>query len=560
MKIYISGSTHDCKWELTDSIRSYLDKIMAEDMEILIEGDLGFGRHVQDYLKSAKYKNVKICVAGSKSYRCYNAGNWPAKYYSVHGGHNGYMYSIERDFNAVAEADCGFVIWDGEWFNDFVDMLCFCALGKPCKVFHIPENRWLDIRFFDDLREFTSGPLDDISDNEKHRVLKICGFSDEMADYLVSENAVSPYELIDIICRAPVTLDDKYSLLEHLPVSFRNLEYEAFCSVEDNLKQGKDYKAIKHDIRLIADNKDIPGRESVLTYIGEKRKAVRDAKECIFPSRRSRPFLLFGNKKISFEQEGGYIDGLAHCYHPLYLFECWYDTDDLQNKNSGVGFFTDPYMAESYIKKEEVENDTGEGYYRLEAWNFSDPEWSKARYDFYYDCYARICWFEKLVPYKGDGEDNVLYRVENRDFTNGCTDLSLKTPYQTGDIVLIDCRPFAPPFHAMILEATDQYDCCFPNIVFQIPGTNDWRLTPLKHRRFLKDLRYVYEPMLSPLYRLRKVKDEELTEDDNNLLELSKLIAGDEEKAAAIWRKWERNTSEDIKWEKVKRIFKSIKE
>ena len=79
-----------------------------------------------------------------------------------------------------------------------------------------------------------------------------------------------------------------------------------------------------------------------------------------------------------------------------------------------------------------------------------------------------------------------------------------------------------------------------------------WRLTPLKHRRFFEDLGFVYEPMLSPLYRLRKVMDDELSEDDKELIEFSKMIAGSEEKAGEVWNRW---GGYDLSLENVKQLF-----
>ena len=59
--------------------------------------------------------------------------------------------------------------------------------------------------------------------------------------------------------------------------------------------------------------------------------------------------------------------------------------------------------------------------------------------------------------------------------------------------------------------------------------------------------------MLSPLYRLRKIKEEEIAEDDQKLLELSKIVSGDEEKAAKIWENW--GSQDSLAWEKVQEVY-----
>jgi hypothetical protein len=45
-------------------------------------------------------------------------------------------------------------------------------------------------------------------------------------------------------------------------------------------------------------------------------------------------------------------------------------------------------------------------------------------------------------------------------------DLRLPVPFDIGDIFTVDCRPFAEPRHAVILEVGDNYDCCSVQSVF----------------------------------------------------------------------------------------------
>ncbi len=212
------------------------------------------------------------------------------------------------------------------------------------------------------------------------------------------------------------------------------------------------------------------------------------------------------------------------------------------------------YHVLKYVNREEADKDSREGWYRVETWEPMDVGWKEKRYDFFiFD--SKICWFEKLFPEKQD-HGNIYYMPESRRFSSGRLDLDLPTPYKTGDIVIIDCRPFGPPFHAMILESRDQWDSCFPNIVFQVPYTDKWRMTPLKHKRFFKHAEISsYEPMLSPLYRIRKVQQEEMTEEDDRLLKLSSFLSGVESRAAAVWEAWMKSPDGDKAFEEVESIF-----
>jgi len=526
MKVFISGSKVGCNEQsLSKSVCSFLDKIMSEGDEILIGDCWGMDTIVQKYLSVAQYKKVTVYSSGSHKKMRSNLGHWVEKWFSSN-GRTGYARRIEKDFYMSEDCDYGVAIWDGKSKGTFINMLCLCALKKPCKLYFLKENRWLDVDSLDDIRDLT-GTDGKIDDSDILETLKACGFSDEMRKYIVKEGILSPYDLVDVISRAPITLNEKAILFGHLGYK-RNLKYEAFASVEENLKQGIDFKGIKHDIRALA---DLRGERSIWTLLYDRSREIQEARDGLYSTVGD----LYDNKL-------------------MILFTEWYDTDELRLKSESCGLFTSTHAIEKYIENEECDNDTDEGYYRMESWDAYDTKWKNPRYDYYY-YRGKICWFEKLNPRKQE-HGNTYYMPENREFADGDLDLSFKSPYKPGDIVLIDCRPFGPPFHAMILEARDQWDCCFPIIVFKYPGTDDWTLTPLKHRRLYKDIGWhTYEPMLSPLYRLRRVREEEFTETDEQLMKLSKMVSGSEEKAAKVWEKWNSAPGDSLSWEKVLEVF-----
>lgn len=529
MKVFISGSKSLNKagrdWSLPESsVSATLDNIMSEQDEVLIGDCWGTDTVVQEYLNRAKYKMVTVYSSGKARS---NVGQWEGKRFSPN-GRTPYVFRIEKDFHMAEDCDYGVAIWDGSSKGTFINMLCLCALKKSCKLYLIQEDRWVDVDSLEDLRGL-AGSEWKITETEIRIILTECGISDEMVEFLASENAVSPFTLVEIISRAPITLDKKDSLFCRMGEK-RNLKYEAFESVEKNVLSGKNFKTIKHDIRALA---DFRGEKTIWTELYDRSMAILEAKH--------------------------FLDGDWDHNLPLFLFSEWYDMDELRLKSGDVGMFVTSWAVEKYIENEEAENDTDEGYYRMEAWDDYDENREKPRYDYYY-YRGKLCWFEKLRPEKQE-HGNTYYMHEDREFAAGRLDLDFRTPYKPGDIVLIDCRPFGPPFHAMILEARDQFDCCFPNIVFQYPGTNEWSLTPLKHRRLYKDISWhTYEPMLSPLYRLRKVKDDEMTEEDAKLFELSSIISGSEEKAGKVCENWHSPAGDDIlSWEQVLELFESVR-
>ena len=347
-----------------------------------------------------------------------------------------------------------------------------------------------------------------MKEEDMERALISCGFSEEMRTYLISNHLISDPQLIDIVCQAPISLEEKYHTLASL---IRETVLLFLSQIE---KEG-------NGVLVLA------GLDSAMREIYcAGRYYGRDYKEGI----------CFQSERV------------------LCLFEEWYDTDSFVEKSFGAGMFRSMSNVLQYIAREEAENDTGEGWYRVEAWAPGDEEWKEERYD-YYLFNGETCWFEKLYP-KKQNHGNIYYMPESRQFSSGNLELNLPTPYKTGDIVLIDCRPFGPPFHAMILESRDQWDCCHPNIVFQVPYTDKWRITPLKHKRFFKHAELSsYAPMLSPLYRIRKVRREEMTEEDDRLLKLSDFLSGKESRAAAVWEAWTKSPDGDKDFEEVASFF-----
>ena len=86
-------------------------------------------------------------------------------------------------------------------------------------------------------------------------------------------------------------------------------------------------------------------------------------------------------------------------------------------------------------------------------------------------------------------------------------------------------------------------------------------MTALKHRRFYKHTEEgSYEPMLSPLYRLRSVSSEEIDEDDEPLKYMSSILGKDENRAEMVWKMWSNysDSDSDISFEVLKGLFECI--
>ena len=533
MSVFISGSKRlfinekdeGNEWQLPATVRKRLDELVSGGEDILIGDCWGVDSYVQEYLRTSRYKKVTVYVSGSKGRTRNNAGKWEEKHFRTQ-GRTAYSYRIEKDFRMAEDAEYGIAVWNGESKGTFTNMAYLVAQGKTVQLYFIPKNSWINISSVEDLRPFV-GQEGKIGSEEIQIILEKCGFSKEMIAFQVSENMMSPYTLADVVYRAAIPLDTKEYLLS-IMFNKRNMKTEVLDSVSNNISKGKLIKVIKHDIRAIA---DFRGEESIWTHLWDLHDDIEQAK---------------------MGRYGGAIDLWEG--KPMYLFTEWYDTEELRLKSEPCGFFREYGAVQKYIENEEKDNETDEGYYRLEVWDDLDHGWDNARYDYYY-YHGQICWFKKLTP-RMDDNGNKYYHPESRKFTPNNVDFNIRTPYKPGDVVSIDCRPFGPVFQAMILEARNQYDCCFPTILFKVYGTNYWRITSLKHRRFFKDISMgSYEPMLSPLYKIRKVREDEKNEELSMLFSLSDLVGGSEEIAARVWNKWDKYGYIDMSEEEMLGLF-----
>lgn len=233
--------------------------------------------------------------------------------------------SVETYFQMAYDCDRCVAIWDGESMEVFINMLCICALKKECKLFLTKNNRLVEIKCIDDLKTY-AGSEGVITPEDVLEVLVRCEFPDEMTEYLSSgEDVLSTYELVEIICGAPIPLSEKEKLLVLLGQR-QNINYDALISVEENINQRNSFKNIKHDIRkVLSHNKNNDIWDIIYNELKELRKAVD-----------------YISRGIDWDFD-----------KPMVLFDEWYDIDELRLKSYSHGLFTRYHKVLKYIRNEE---------------------------------------------------------------------------------------------------------------------------------------------------------------------------------------------------------------
>lgn len=117
------------------------------------------------------------------------------------------------------------------------------------------------------------------------------------------------------------------------------------------------------------------------------------------------------------------------------------------------------------------------------------------------------------------------YREHDLWELNDSRNLNLPIPFEIGDIVTIDCRPFAEVKHGVIVEKGDNRDCCCVQCAW-VSSDGNVRSGALKHNMIFDDGCW---PMVSALYRL-SVFDGALDESEKQLKVISDYVYRSEEK------------------------------
>ena len=183
-----------------------------------------------------------------------------------------------------------------------------------------------------------------------------------------------------------------------------------------------------------------------------------------------------------------------------------------------------PYIMTSF---EDMKKAVQEYY-----WNDPDPIWETLywRVELYFSGKNEIKENEFLSPVYAyimnkDGEiqyfiheklslnylNGFLGSMAERQFHSVCPDLNLSVPYQPGDVLFIDCRPYAPgAFYCRLKEVGD--DCCGIQCEY-VNSEGEIETGALKHGDYFFNHREAYQH-LSPLYKAKIVSKDELDWDD----------------------------------------------
>ena len=144
--------------------------------------------------------------------------------------------------------------------------------------------------------------------------------------------------------------------------------------------------------------------------------------------------------------------------------------------------------------------------------------------------------YEEIIRFylNGDKLTHFIYFLKYDDFDYNSFEpdchLNLITPFSTGDILTVDCRPQKQDTDILILENINNSDCCSLQCLYYDKKSKLFKTGAVKHASMYRELGTHF----SPLYRITRAT-ESLIRQDKFLYEIQKFLNSDPKKGSEMW-------------------------
>ncbi|HMT94310.1 hypothetical protein [uncultured Thiothrix sp.] len=152
--VFISGSRHIRA--LNSEIKARLQNIVNNQFEIIVGDAFGVDKAVQHYLAAINYPTVRVFCSGSVCRN--NLGNWAVEWINVDPSLKGRAFYTEKDKAMAAQADYGFVLWDGKSQGSLNNIHELLRLERKLLLWYAPEKIFHTITTTDDLQKLINKP------------------------------------------------------------------------------------------------------------------------------------------------------------------------------------------------------------------------------------------------------------------------------------------------------------------------------------------------------------------------------------------------------------------
>jgi hypothetical protein len=144
--VFVSGSRKIS--HLNNEIRHRLQNIVEQEFNVIVGDANGADKALQKYLSEIHYENVVVFCSGNSCRN--NIGNWNIERVSVDSKLSGRDFYTQKDIVMAAEADYGFVLWDGKSPGSFNNIMELLKGKKRALVYFSPNKEFYTVS---DLRD-----------------------------------------------------------------------------------------------------------------------------------------------------------------------------------------------------------------------------------------------------------------------------------------------------------------------------------------------------------------------------------------------------------------------
>lgn len=141
-KVFIGGSRQVSR--LNADVRGRLDRIIGNQLPVVVGDANGADKAVQRYLHEKGYQQVEVFRCGPECRN--NLARWPEHHVDVKAGDRGFAFYAAKDAVMARVASVGLMIWDRESVGTLLNVSRLVDQQKTAVVYIVPEKRFLDVK------------------------------------------------------------------------------------------------------------------------------------------------------------------------------------------------------------------------------------------------------------------------------------------------------------------------------------------------------------------------------------------------------------------------------
>ncbi len=144
--VFVSGSRKISR--LNKAIKDRLQNVLNQGFAIIVGDANGADKALQTHLSELHYSNVVVYCAGELCRN--NIGKWEVRKVSVDPKLTGRAFYTQKDKEMAAEADYGFVLWDGKSPGSFNNIMELLKWQKKALVYFSPDDSFYSVSKLED--------------------------------------------------------------------------------------------------------------------------------------------------------------------------------------------------------------------------------------------------------------------------------------------------------------------------------------------------------------------------------------------------------------------------